>query len=41
MTVLTNTLEGSLNGVDLTVTGFSSGPGRPGVDDSLFRMQLT
>ncbi len=39
VTVLTNTLEGSLNGVDLTVTGIFH-TGSPELDDSLFRMQL-
>jgi putative ABC transport system permease protein len=40
VTVLTNTLEGSLNGVDLTVTGIFH-TGSPDLDESLFRMQLT
>jgi putative ABC transport system permease protein len=39
LTVLTNTLEGSLNGVDLTVTGIFHN-GSPELDDTLFRMQL-
>ena len=39
LTVLTNTIEGSLNGVDLTVTGIFHN-GSPELDDALFRMQL-
>ncbi len=40
VTVLTNTLEGSFNGVDLTVTGIFH-TGSPDLDETLFRMQLT
>jgi putative ABC transport system permease protein len=39
LTVLTNTVDGRLNGVDLTVTGIFHN-GSPELDDSLFRMQL-
>ncbi|HEY2510819.1 MAG TPA: FtsX-like permease family protein [Polyangiaceae bacterium] len=39
VTVLTNTLQGSLNGVDLTVTGIFT-TGAADLDEGLFRMQL-